>query len=459
MSHVAVLDLGKTNVKLALVDRAGLREVAVRKTPNAVRPGPPYPHFDTDAQWAFFAAALRELGEAHEIDAISITAHGATGALLRADGSLALPVLDYEHAIPAEAVAAYDAVRPDFAETGSPRLGCGLNLGAQLHWQMQAFPEARDAALFLTWPQYWAHRLTGVAAVEPTSLGCHTDLWNPWTGELSSLVESMRWRELFPPVRGAHDVLGGLSAQAARETGLPVGLPVHCGIHDSNASLYPHLARRDGAFSVVSTGTWVVCMSVGGAARRLDPARDTLVNTDAQGHPVPSARFMGGREFELVRNGRDVIWSETDMERMFTGGPMLLPAVEPGSGPFRCRAARWTAEPATDGERMLALSWYLALMTTTCLELTGGAGPVIVEGPFAGNGAYLEMLATATGRPVETAASATGTAVGAALLACPGAAAGATRPGPPGSALLREHAARWRCTVGSVEVPVSGSPA
>ncbi|MBB3713543.1 sugar (pentulose or hexulose) kinase [Limimaricola variabilis] len=459
MSHVAVLDLGKTNIKLALVDRAGLREVAVRKAPNDVRPGPPYPHFDTDAQWDFFASALRELGAEHEIDAISITAHGATGALLRADGSLALPVLDYEHEIPAEAVAAYDALRPDFAETGSPRLPCGLNLGAQLHWQMTGFAQARDAALFLTWPQYWAHRLTGVAAVEPTSLGCHTDLWNPWTGELSSLVDRMGWRGLFPPLRRADEVLGGLTPRAARETGLPEGLPVHCGIHDSNASLYPHLTGREDAFSVVSTGTWVVCMSVGGAARALDPSRDTLANTDAHGRPVPSARFMGGREFERVREGRPVEWSEADLNRMHSGGPMLLPAVEPGSGPFQGRAARWTTEPASDGERMLALSWYLAMMTATCLDLTGGAGPVIVEGPFAGNTAYLEMLAAATGRPVEIASGATGTAVGAALLACPGAVAGTTGPGPSETNDLRDYAARWRCAVKGAEGGVRSSRA
>lgn len=33
------------------------------------------------------------------------------------------------------------------------------------------------------YPQYWALRLTGIAANEVTSLGCHTDLWNPWTAD------------------------------------------------------------------------------------------------------------------------------------------------------------------------------------------------------------------------------------------------------------------------------------
>ncbi|MCE3590562.1 hypothetical protein LXJ59_28655, partial [Escherichia coli] len=67
-----------------------------------------------------------------------------------------------------------------------------------------------------------------------------------------------------------------------------------CGIHDSNASLLPHLMTRSSPFSVVSTGTWVVLFAVGGQLDKLDQARDTLANVDAYGKAVPSARFMGG---------------------------------------------------------------------------------------------------------------------------------------------------------------------
>ena len=68
--HVAVLDVGKTNVKLVLVDAIALREVQVLNRPNAVLPGPPYPHYDTDAIWAFLLDGLAQvqraqIGRAH----------------------------------------------------------------------------------------------------------------------------------------------------------------------------------------------------------------------------------------------------------------------------------------------------------------------------------------------------------------------------------------------------------
>ena len=423
MRCVLVLDIGKTNVKLALVDADAGRELAVRRQPNGVLPGPPYPHFDTGAIWRFVLESLADLGREATPEALSITAHGATGALVRRDGELALPVLDYEHDGPDELAAEYDALRPGFAETGSPRLPGGLNLGAQIFWQMRRFPDAAaEAALFLTWPQYWAYRLTAVAAVEATSLGCHTDLWLPRAGRFSPLVTGQGWDRLMPPLRRAADVLGPIRPEIAAETGLPPDLPVLCGIHDSNASLLPHLLSRPAPFAVVSTGTWVIAMAVGGEPAPLDPARDTLINVDAQGHPVPSARFMGGREYEIIRGGVTVDPGPRDIDRVLDDGLMLLPAVEPGSGPFRGRAHRWSdgsAGGAADpGRRGAALSFYLALMTATCLKMIGARGPVVVEGPFGGNLAYRQMLEAATGRPVSVSESGvTGTAVGAAMLA------------------------------------------
>jgi len=69
------------------------------------------------------------------------------------------------------------------------------------------------------------------------------------------------------------------------------------------------------------------------------------------------------------------------------------------------------------GEKSVALSWYLALMTATCLDMIGAQGPSVVEGPFARNALYAEMLTAATGRASVLSTSATGTSSGAALLA------------------------------------------
>jgi len=417
---VAVIDIGKTNAKLALVDTSDLSEIAMVTKPNMVLHEPPYPHFDVELIWRFLLKALASFQKQHGIDAVSVTTHGAAGALIASDGNLAAPILDYEHTGPDTLAKDYDALRPAFDETGSPRLPMGLNLGAQLHWQFSRDPTLRRlTSSIVTYPQYWGHRLTGVLACDVSSLGCHTDLWNPLEARYSSLVENLDLGDKMAPARKSADILGPLLPEVAAQTGLKPDTPVHCGIHDSNASLLPHVMQRVPPFSVVSTGTWVIAMTVGGSKKTLVPSRDTLVNVNALGKAVPSARFMGGREFEIIQDGQNVSCNMATLRTVAENGPLLMPSVVPESGPFQGQGHRWIGSEPEKGtsERTAALGFYLALMTAECLSLTGHRGPIIVEGPFATNSGYCAMLCAATKCSVATAESATGTSQGAAMLA------------------------------------------
>lgn len=450
--RVAVFDVGKTNAKLALVDLSDLSEIAVLTRPNTVLPGPPYPHYDVEGHWEFLLESLAGFQREHGVDAIVTTTHGAACALIGADGRLAAPVLDYEHPGPDETADSYDAIRPPFEETGAPRLAGGLNLGAQIHWQFQSEPGLRERTKHIvTYPQYWGFRLTGNAACDVSSLGAHTDFWNATDRCLSALADRLGIVGKLAPVTPSDAVLGPILPEIAARTGLQPGTPVHCGIHDSNASLLPHLLRHKPPFSVVSTGTWISVMAVGGEKIALDPGRGTLMNVNALGDPVPSALYMGGREFELVDGGRGAEPTNGDINRVLSSQTMLMPALVTQSGPFAGRASRWIgSEPEKgSGERNVAASFYVALVTAECLRLVGHRGPVIVEGPFARNPAFRLMLAAATGSEVRVMEGATGTSQGAALLVRgdPGPEQIAVVQQPPGGergALLGGYASRWR---------------
>ncbi|MDW3225342.1 MAG: FGGY-family carbohydrate kinase [Paracoccaceae bacterium] len=447
--HIAVLDVGKTNVKIALVDMQDLSEKAVLTRSNTVLPGPPWPHFDTEGHWAFFLEGLAEFHRAHHVDAIAVTTHGACAALLDEAGNLAAPILDYEHDGPDALAAQYDAIRSPFSQTGSPRLTGGLNVGAQLYWQF-----AQDAGLFertkhiVMYPQYWTYRLIGVPASDVTSIGCHTDLWNPHTDQFSDLVARLNIAGKMAPVHKSAEVLGVIREEVALATGLPGQTPVVCGIHDSNASLYPYVLTQDPPFSVVSSGTWLITMSMGAKPKQLDPRRDTLINVNAMGQAVPSARFMGGREFEIILQGQSTSANDVDARQVLETRCMLLPAVDPTTGPFQGQQMQWLngEPPPGTSARTVATAYYLALMTDVCLQLTGGHGPILVEGPFARSPRFLDMLRAATERPVHISHSVTGTSIGAAMLF------GAPDhkielvpvPEPTDQALLARYAAQWK---------------
>jgi L-fuculokinase len=417
---VAVFDLGKTNIKVVAFDRGGavLAERSAPNTPLAPDPEWPYLRLDTEGAWAFLLAALKELGARFSIEAISTTTHGCAGVLMRSDGP-ALPPLDYEFDGFADVDADYDAARPPFDEAQSPHLSRGLNLGRHIFYFERHYPaQFKRATAFLTYPQYFAWRLGGTMASEATSLGAHTDLWRPKGGDLSSMVDKLGWRRLFPPRRKAWDTLGTLKPEISAATGLSPNLRIICGAHDSNASLVPHLLSRREPFTVISTGTWVIIMAVGGTAR-LDPNADMLANVDVRGEPVPTARFMGGREFSVLAGDAPADADEADVAAVIASGVLPLPAFSDQGGPFASR--RGVIEgpaPTTPKARAALATLYSALMTAHMLRRLEAPGELIVEGGFTRSPAFAALLARLMpGRRVLIAPMSAGAAAGAAMLA------------------------------------------
>ena len=416
---VAVLDLGKTNTKLVVFDRAGklVAERSQASAPLAPDGRWPYLRLDTERAWAFYLGALKDVGKEFPIEAVSVAAHGAAGVLVTEDG-VAAPPVDYEFDGFAGVDAEYDALRPPFEESLTPNLPRGLNLARQIFYVERTFPKDFAAArAFLVWPQYWSWRLSGVMASEVASIAVHSDLWRPMEGRLSSLVERLGWTRLFPPIRRAWETLGPLKPEVAAATGLSAEVRIVCGTHDSNASLVPHLAARSDPFTVVSTGTWAILMAVGGRGR-LDPKADMLMNVDVRGVPLPTARFMGGREFAILAGEKPAEAGEADVAALVAGGVMALPAFSDQGGPFAGRNGRIVGEtPRTPPARAALATLYVALMTAHMLDRLEAPGDIIVEGGFNRSPAFAGLLAALMPGRTVVVAPTSGAAEGAAQLA------------------------------------------
>jgi sugar (pentulose or hexulose) kinase len=384
-----VIDIGKTFSKLTLWDRTGTW-TALRKRANVQINGA----LDVAGLEEWLAQKLSEFARLARVSAIIPVAHGAAAALVRGD-QLVCPPRDYESPIAADIRAAYDQLRPSFAKTGSPALPDGLNLGAQLF----AVQDQMAEATILLWPQYWSWLLSGVASSEVTSLGTHTDLWNPATGSFSTLVERLGWDANFPPLRAAGDSLGPITPEWAARTGLPADTQIHCGVHDSNAALvaargFAEMTGQEA--TLLSTGTWFIAMRTPSEPvdlALLPEARDCLVNVDVHGCPIPSARFMGGREIELL--GERIDQAGLDgLADVITNAAMILPSFVPGCGPFPGSEGQWVHEPRNPDQRRAAVSLYLALHADTALDLIGSRSVLLIEGRFAQSEILIRALAT-----------------------------------------------------------------
>jgi len=403
LQALAVIDIGKTRSKILVADPRGnlLEEVSTETSSSGTC-------LDAEGIWIWMLQALRQLTLKHAISAVFPVAHGAAAALID-DRGLVRPILDYETDL-SEIDAAYNRLRSDFQASHSPNLPHGLNLGRQLYWIQQKHPKDWSAARhILLYPQYWAWRLCGVAATEVTSLGSHTDLWQPAQRSYSGLAENIGVCEKMPPMHNAWDVLAKIAPDVAAATGLPPDCAVYCGVHDSNASFARFVGSR-GKFSVVSTGTWVICMA-NGVTPELDPERDTLSNVDIFGNAIPCARFMGGREFAEIRGKNSSTPSLEIAGDLVKHQRLVLPAFCKQGGPFSGHMGS-LPEGSTGRERASLASLYCAMVTDYCLELIQASGPLYVEGRFITDPVFLAALASLRA-PVLTSSEKSGTLAGA----------------------------------------------
>ena len=458
LSSIAVLDLGKSNVKLSVCDGAG-RVLETRATPNPSHPGPPWRHTDLAALNGWVLGTLADLGRRHPLGHVIATGYGSGAVLVGddpdagGDGAV-LPMIDYEQPLPEDIARDYAPLAGGFLDRGSALMMGATHVARQLYWAERAAPAAvARARWLLCLPQYWAWRLSGVAASEVTILGAQSHLWNVARGGWAPIVAARGWGRLMPPMVRADADLGPVRAALAARHGLPPGLRVHAGVHDSSANFHRYRAAGMAGVCVVSTGTWIVAMADGIDPARLIEARGMSCNADVAGAPVGGALTMAGREYEAIA-GEQPEGARADqglLGRLIARGTMAIPSFGPDGGQFPGTAGQGRIvgpPPESPAERHALAVLHMALLTVACAETLDPARPWVLDGSFLRDPAFAALVAALRpGRETWINAEGYGIATGAAALCRAGPApAPDLRPAAPLPGLpdLARHALRWR---------------
>jgi sugar (pentulose or hexulose) kinase len=422
---VAVIDIGKTNKKVVILD-SSLRQVAIASTSIPAKPGPDGILVEqVDAIWEWLKAQLGALYRQHPYQAISISTHGATWAGLGDDG-LAMPVIAYENDLGEAGQAALDAefyrrcgaLEKLQEETGTCDLPLLINPGKMVLFAQQRLPQAwAKVRRIINYPQFWGWKLTGNAASEPTASFCHTFLHDIRSHRPSSAARALGCdRLLDAEFRRPWDRLGVLTPELQRALGLPA-LPVTLGVHDSNGSLLPYLVKHRGRdFVLNSTGTWCVAMHPVPEVRYLpgELGTKTIFEVNVFGGSLKVSILMGGQEYALYHELAGGAHTDGDPARLDRALARVRDGVLPGAFPGQFTGHKGglladgrtiTLDAVKAGERpawfrdpVLAhdlLNVSLALQTEVALRRTGMAEDttIFIEGGFRNNPAYCALLA------------------------------------------------------------------
>src|SRR6266581_3654399 len=98
-ARIAVLDIGKTNLKLLVASDDGW-PLETLSIPNSANISGPYLAYDLAKLEDWFLDALAKVSPRHAIGAVIATAHGCGAVLIDADKPV-LPMMDYEAVPPA----------------------------------------------------------------------------------------------------------------------------------------------------------------------------------------------------------------------------------------------------------------------------------------------------------------------------------------------------------------------
>jgi sugar (pentulose or hexulose) kinase len=412
---IAVVDVGYTNTKVILYDTA-LKILGERKIASFHRQGETYREIDMAPALDFITASLRELDTRHPIDAIVPSAHGACVAALKADGTLAVPLMDYMSEPPADIMTAYRNVMPGYGESYSPELPMALLHGVQLFWQKRALPKPfAETKTILPLMQYVAHKLGGRAVTEVSSMSCQTHLVDMRTGGPSSLAVLEGWDKLYAQEAKAWETIGtfrDLNGQGK----------ILAGVHDSNANFLRYLASGIGDFTLLSTGTWIIGFDTQSSISDVDITRDIVANKSVFGRTVFCSRFFGGKEYEILTAGVGTATpSLATTEHLVRQGTMALPSFTDSGGPAPGTGGKGKIigpPPASPEEQASLAALYCAQMSSRSLDGLSSRNAIIIDGPFAQNDVYLSVLASLrAGQDVYASTLIDGTAAGAACLA------------------------------------------
>ncbi len=382
-----VLDIGKTNVKLTFVDSINNKTIKffTTKQKNIYRHGIKILNSNSIFEWAL--KKVTYIGKKHNLDKFVCTAHGTSIALISYDDKELLACTDYEYKFD-KLFNNYKKIAPKFNESFSPFLENGLNIGQQIYYLYKRKQKLiKETKYVLNYPQYIVWKLTSSFSSEISYVGCHTHLWDFKKNKLSSFVRKIKLEKKFPKIRKAWDTIG------QRKIG-ESNLKIINGIHDSNAS-YLYFKNSDiKNFTLVSTGTWYIIFNQKTPLKNLNPTLDMLANIDVFGKPVPTMRFMGGREYDHLMGVFKISNKTRAIKNFSFHNYLIYPSYASGGGFSINKINIGFYEGLNKGQIYYLICLYISFVINFCLNQMRSSNTIILDGPITKNITIMKILSS-----------------------------------------------------------------
>lgn len=234
------IDVGTTNIKAVVYDRAAGRILSTSRRPNTTHhPRTEWSDFYPDEVWQAVSGAIRDAlvgaGEDARVEAVSVASMGEAGVPIGENGEALYPIIAW-----------YDGRADRQADTLAAELGReqvfritghhvrNIYSALKILWLRENQPDVfQNMRHWLCIEDYIIWKLAGTFATDFT-VASRTMLFDQARKDWSDLLLSYAGigREQLPVIHSSGEVVGRVTKQAAASTGLKAGTPVVTGGHD-----------------------------------------------------------------------------------------------------------------------------------------------------------------------------------------------------------------------------------
>lgn len=426
MTVIAIFDIGKTNKKFFLFNEQ--YEIVLERTQlfaeSIDEDGDSCENVNELSEWV--RQTLEEVMNMKKFDvkALNYSAYGASFVHIDKNGDLVTPLYNYLKPYPDELKEKFYHTHGGETKisvaTASPVLG-NLNSGMQLYRLKYAcnamFARIRYS---LHLPQYLSYLTTGKAYSDITSIGCHTGLWNFDKKDYHDWVYAEKINEKLAPVFPSTETVELRIHEKRIRSGI--------GLHDSSAALIPYLASFSEPFVLISTGTWCISLNPfnNEPLTAAELKADCLSYIGYNGRPVKASRLFAGNEHELqvkilsehflvnADHYKKIVFTAAFINKNITDSKVAVAVLH--ASYFSKRSLNDFSTYA-EAYHMFIYDIIQQQKFSTGLVL-GNQKPtrIFVDGGFAKNSVYMNLLAAAfPGMEVFAASVSQASAIGAAL--------------------------------------------
>ena len=246
MKYIIAIDIGTQSTRAAVINQDGIILLIEQIMHDLVRPFPNWAQQNPDSWWDETCHAIKEVLKKTSVDLSEIAVvatcgqmHGPVG--IDEDGNTTTPWVqlwcDKRCDEQCQELLAKNDPNELQKISGNPVYPSWQ--GIKVLWHKEHEPDSYNLTRWYLVPKdFINYRLTGVAATDPSEASC-TYLYNCQTESYSQELADIVGVDLkkFAPIYRSQDVIGEVTEEAARHTGLPAGIPVIAGGGDFPTSM------------------------------------------------------------------------------------------------------------------------------------------------------------------------------------------------------------------------------